>query len=180
MLNTKYIIFTDQQGNQQVQQNTDANGNAWFVNEVEFVDSANEEMKALDSLKTKEKAIIASEFKELVPKTRYLKDSIATISLTKYEPNELTYATESSTDLLAVFSDMYYKNGWNAYVDGELTPYFRANYVLRALTVPQGEHEIKFKFEPTIIKKGNSITLASYGLWVIILLGWIFVEKKKK
>ncbi|NNC69612.1 MAG: hypothetical protein HKN90_02200 [Flavobacteriaceae bacterium] len=180
MLNTKYIIFADQQGNVQVQQNTDANGNAWFVSEVEFVDSADIEMKALDSLKTKEKAVIASEFKDFLPKTTFAKDSAASINLTNYKPNELTYVAKVSVDQLAVFSDMYYKNGWNAYVDNELTPHFRANYVLRAKIIPKGEHIIKFKFEPTVIKKGNNITLASYGLWIVILVGWLFIEKRKK
>ncbi len=74
---------------------------------------------------------------------------------------------------------MYYKNGWNAYVDGKLTSHFRVNYVLRAMEVPSGEHEIVFKFEPTIIKKGNTITLISYAFLLLIPLGWFFVEKKK-
>ncbi len=179
MLNTKYIIFSDQQGNQQVQQNTEANGNSWFVNEVKFVDSADEEIKALDSLNTKEKVIINSEFKELVPATTFSKDSLATITLTNYEANALTYASKTNSDQLAVFSDMYYKNGWNAYIDGNLTPHFRVNYVLRALIVPKGEHVIEFKFEPTVIKTGNTITLASYGLLAVLVLGWFFIEKKK-
>lgn len=179
MLNAKYIIFADQQGNQQMQQNTEANGNAWFVNQVEFVDSADEEIRALDSLKTKEKAIVAIEFKDLLPQTTYLKDSTAAISLTNYDVNKLTYTSRTNSEQLALFSEMYYKNGWNAYVDGKLTPHFRANYVLRALVVPKGEHTIEFKFEPSIIKKGNTITLASYALILLIPLGWFFIEKRK-
>lgn len=179
MLNTKYIMFPDRQGNMQLQKNTEANGNAWFVNEVEFVNSADEEITALDSLKTKQKVIVNSEFKELVPKTTFTRDSTAMITLTNYKANELTYKSNTTTEQLAVFSDMYYKNGWNAYVDGKLTPHFRANYVLRAMLIPKGTHEIVFKFEPTVIKKGNTITLISYALLLIIPIGWFFVEKKK-
>ena len=80
----------------------------------------------------------------------------------------------------AVFSEIYYKDGWNAYVDGKLTPYFRVNYVLRGMEIPAGKHTIEFKFEPTIIEKGNTITLASYFLLLIIPIGWFFYEKKKK
>ena len=75
---------------------------------------------------------------------------------------------------------MYYKNGWNAYLDGKLTPHIRANYVLRAMQVPSGRHEIVFKFEPTVIKKGNTITLTSFALLLLIPIGWFFIEKKKK
>ena len=180
MLNTKYIIFADQQGSQQVQQNTEANGNVWFVNEVDFVNSADEEIKALDSLNTKEKAIVNSEFKHLLPSNTFAKDSTATISLIGYEPNKMTYSYNATNEQLAVFSDMYYENGWNAYIDGELIPHFRVNYVLRALVVPKGMNVIEFKFEPSVIKQGNTITLASYGILGLLLLGWFFTNRKKK
>ena len=179
MLNTKYIIFADQQGNQQVQQNSDANGNAWFVNEIEFVESADEEIKALDSLNTKVKAIVHVEFKDQLPQTNYGIDSTATITLTSYAANTLAYTAETTIKQVAVFSDMYYKDGWNAYIDGELTPHFRVNYVLRGLVLPEGKHRVVFKFEPTVISKGNTITLASYGLFALLFLGWFFVEKRK-
>ena len=179
MLNAKYIIFADQQGQLQLQQNTEANGNAWFVNEVAFVDSADEEMLALDSLKTKEKAIVNSEFKGLLLRTDFQKDTTATIALTNYSANELTYSATTNTEQLAVFSDMYYSNGWNAYIDGEAAPHFRVNYVLRALQVPAGKHTIAFKFEPSVIRRGNVITLGSYGILLAVLLGWFFKEKRK-
>ncbi len=179
MLNTKYIIFPDQQGKPLLQQNTDANGNAWFVNQVEFVDSADKEIKALDSLKTKEKAIANAEFKSLIKNNNFQKDSTATITLSDYKANRLRYQANTSSEQLAVFSDIYYKNGWNAYVDGKLTPHFRVNYVLRALEIPAGQHEIIFKFEPDIIKKGNTITLISYALLFLVPVGWFFIERKK-
>ncbi|MCF6346765.1 MAG: YfhO family protein [Flavobacteriaceae bacterium] len=179
MLNTKYIIFPDNEGVPRLQLNSEANGNAWFVNEVEFVNSADEEIKGLDSLKTKQKGIINVEFKNEIPKLSFAKDSLASIKLTSYQANEMVYESSTTTEQLAVFSEIYYKNGWNAYVDGKLLPHFRANYVLRAMIIPQGKHKIVFKFEPTVIKKGNTITLISYAFLLLIPLGWFFVEKKK-
>lgn len=179
MLNTKYIIFEDNNRVKRLQQNEEANGNAWFVNEVEFVNSADEEITALDSLNTKQKAILNVEFKDQLDKTSFAKDSLATIKLTSYQPNELKYETNTNSVQLAVFSDIYYSDGWNAYIDGKLTPHFRANYVLRAMLIPEGQHEIIFKFEPIVIKKGNTITLISYALLLLIPAGWFFMDKKK-
>ncbi|TDA88066.1 hypothetical protein E0702_16785, partial [Halomonas marinisediminis] len=96
-----------------------------------------------------------------------------------YKPNELKYESETNIEQLVVFSDMYYKEGWNAYIDGKLSPYFRVNYVLRAMVVPSGKHEIIFKFEPTVVKKGNTVTLISYALLLLIPIGWFFIDKKK-
>ena len=180
MLNTKYIIFPDNQGEERLQQNYEANGNAWFVNEVEFVDTADEEIKGLDSLRTKQKAIVNVAFKTEIEKSKFAKDSLDIITLISYQPNEMKYESNTSSEQLAVFSEMYYKNGWNAYLDGKLTPHIRANYVLRAMQVPSGRHEIVFKFEPTVIKKGNTITLTSFALLLLIPIGWFFIEKKKK
>jgi len=180
MLNTKYIIFPDNQGNARLQQNTEANGNAWFVNQVEFVKTADAEIKGLDSLNTKHTVIVNNEFKNRLTKSSFAKDSLAVIKLTSYQANEMIYKYSAISEQLAVFSEMYYKNGWNAYIDGELSPHFRANYVLRAMVVPSGKHEIVFKFEPTIIKKGNTVTLVSYALLLLIPAGWFFMKKKKK
>ena len=177
MLNTKYFILGGQNG-EQVQVNPNANGNAWFINKVKVVNSANEEIKALDSLNTKEEAVLV---KPKFVKIRFPegKDSISTINLTKYNVNELTYQSNSTKEQFAVFSEIYYKEGWNAYVDGKLTPHYQVNYVLRGMIVPAGKHKIEFKFEPTIIKKGNSVTLTSYALLILLPLGWFFYEKKK-
>ncbi|MDX5586556.1 MAG: YfhO family protein [Aureibaculum sp.] len=180
MLNTKYIIFPDNQGEERLQQNYEANGNAWFVNEVEFVDTADEEIKGLDSLRTKQKAIVNVAFKTEIEKSRFAKDSLDIITLISYQPNEMKYESNTSSEQLAVFSEMYYKNGWNAYIDGTLTPHIRANYVLRAMEIPSGKHEIVFKFEPTVIKKGNTITLTFFALLLLIPIGWFFIDKKKR
>ena len=178
MLNTKYFIIPDQKGNETVQENPNANGNVWFVSKLELVNSADDEIKALDSLKTKLEAVIdTSKFK--VANT-FEKDSSATIKLTKYDVTTLTYESSAVKNQFAVFSEIYYKDGWNAYVDGILTPYYSVDYVLRGMEIPAGKHIIEFKFEPTIIKKGNTITLISYFLLLMIPIGWFFYEKKKK
>jgi len=179
MLNAKYIIFPDENNKANVQLNDEANGNAWFAENLKYVNSANEEIKALDSLNTKHTAIVNVEFQNELHDFEFQKDTTASIKLVKYQANDLIYESHSNVNQLAVFSEMYYKNGWNAYVDGILTPHFRADYVLRAMIIPKGEHKIEFKFEPQVIKTGNTITLISYVLLLLIPVGWYFKEKKK-
>lgn len=180
MLNTKYFIGANKKGEKGVQVNSETNGNAWFVNTIKVVNTANEEIMALDSLQTKTEAVINGSLITSDIVTQYPIDSVATIKLTSYKANELKYESNTSINQFAVFSEIYYKNGWNAYVDGKLTPHYNVNYVLRGMEIPKGKHTIEFKFEPTVIKKGNTLTLISYVLLVIIPLGWFFVEKKKK
>ena len=178
MLNTKYFIIPNQQGQTRAQINPEANGAAWFVSDLKKVNSADDEIMALDSLKTKNEAVInASKFDV---KNNFEKDSLATIKLTNYDVTTLIYESNSTKNQFAVFSEIYYKDGWKAYVDGELKPHFRVNYVLRGMEVPAGKHTIEFKFEPTVIKNGNTITLTSYFLLLIIPVGWFFYGKKKK
>jgi hypothetical protein len=179
MLNTKYLIFEDENGQKSVQQNPEANGNAWFVNRLKIVKSANEEIGALDSLNTKSEAVINSNQLSSDIAKNYRIDSTATIELISYKANELAYKVKTTSNQFIVFSEMYYKNGWNAYVDGVLTPHYRVNYVLRGMEITKGEHNITFKFEPTIIKNGNTITLISYVLLLMIPLGWFIIQKKK-
>jgi hypothetical protein len=179
MLNTKYIIYPDNENRENVQLIEEANGNAWFILNLKMVNSADEEIKALDSLNTKTTAIIRKELANELSEN-YTIDSTATIELTKYQANEIAYQSNTSTDQFAVFSEIYYKNGWNAYIDGEETEIYPVNYVLRAIEIPAGNHQIEFKFEPEIIKKGNRITLASYALLLLIPMVWFGVEKKKK
>ncbi len=177
MLNAKYIVFPNQ-GKATLQQNPEANGNAWFVSNLKVVNSADDEMKALSNLKTKEEAVIRkSDFSKT---TIFQKDSLATIQLVSYDVTQLKYQTKTSTPQFAVFSEIYYKNGWNAYIDGQLVPHYRVDYVLRGMEVPAGTHTIEFKFEPTVIKNGNTITLLSYFFLLIVPIGWFFIEKKKK
>ena len=178
MLNAKYIIFPNQ-GKPALQLNPEANGNAWFVSKVKTVTSADDEMKALNSLKTKDEAVLRKDA-SVVFNAVFEKDSTATIQLTAYDVTSLTYQTNTTKLQFAVFSEIYYKNGWNAYVDGELTPHYSVNYVLRGMEIPVGKHMVVFKFEPTVIKKGNTITITCYFLLLIIPLGWFFVERKHK
>ena len=181
MLNVKYFIIPGDDGKEQIQQNPFNNGNAWFVNEVQYVQTANEEIKALDSLNTKKIAVLRDHnsygFQDL---KKYDTDSLATIKLTKYSLNELNYESISNQNEFAVFSEIYYKDGWNAYIDGELKPHFNVNYVLRGLEIPAGKHVIEFRFEPKVIQTGSTIALISYVLLVLIPVGWFFYDKKKE
>ncbi|WP_456378786.1 YfhO family protein [Lutibacter sp.] len=179
MLNTKYFIFEDGSRKVAVQLNSETNGNAWFVNKIKVVANANEEIVALDSINSKTEAIINS---TVIPSdftTKYQIDSTATIKLTSYKANEITYKYNAKYNQFAVFSEMYYKDGWNAYIDGNLKPHYRVNYVLRGMEVPKGTHTIAFKFEPTVIKKGNTIVLVSYVLLLLIPLGWFYFSRRK-
>lgn len=179
MLNTKYFIFEDGSRRETVQQNPNPNGNVWLVNTIKIVNNANEEILALDSLKTKTEAVIDKRFVTEGFNANYPKDSTATIQLTSYALNNLVYDFNSNTNQFAVFSEIYYKDGWNAYIDGSLTPHYLVNYVLRGMEIPKGKHKIEFKFEPTVIKQGSTITLISYGLLLIIFAGWYFVDRRK-
>ena len=180
MLNTKYFIITDKDRKPQVQQNPDANGNVWFAENIKVVNSANEEMKALDSLNTKKEAVIDISKIKTEENFKIEKDTLSTISLLNYNVTSLTYQSKTQTKQFAVFSEIFYKNGWNAYIDGKLTPHYRVNYVLRGMFIPQGQHTIEFKFEPKVIQQGKIISLSSYALLIFIGIGWFFYNKKKK
>ncbi|EAQ42050.1 YfhO family protein [Polaribacter sp. MED152] len=180
MLNTKYFIVANQNNQPQAQLNQDAFGNAWFVNNVVLVDSADKEMNALDTLNTKTAAVIDRSKLEESNSFNFEKDSTANISLESYDVTKLTYNSKTQKEQFAVFSEIYYKDGWNAYVDGELTPHYRVNYVLRGMIIPAGEHQIVFKFEPKVIQKGSLVSLISYGLLIAITIGWLFYDDRKK
>lgn len=179
MLNTKYLIFEDGSQKKAVQQNPEANGNVWFVNSIKVVNSANEEIIALDSLNTKIETVIDGKFISTDFLREYKTDSTDLIELISYKANELIYKSNTSNNQFAVFSEIYYKDGWNAYVDGILKPHYRVNYVLRGMEIPKGEHTIEFKFEPAVIKKGNTIALISYIFLLIIPLGWFFYKRRE-
>ena len=179
MLNTKYFIIPGDNGEVIAQQNPDANGNAWFVKNINYVQTADQEIRALDSTQTKNIAIVNEN--NIYKKINFSLevDSLAYIKLTEYSLNSLTYETSSKFDEFSVFSEIYYKNGWKSYIDGELQPYTNVNYVLRGMEIPKGKHIIKFKFEPSVIKTGSIISLISYALMVLIPVSWFFYYKKK-
>ncbi len=179
MLNTKYLILANDKGETQVQVNAESYGNAWFVTDVKWVNSANDEIIALDSL-TQNIAILRNSYKDLVSKNTWAIDSTATIKLIKYSPNEVTYQSNSKIQQLALFSEMYYSKGWKAYVDTNEIEILRANYVLRALVLLEGKHTIIFKFEPDIVQKGAWISLVGYMIFILLsLIGWIFKKQIK-
>ena len=183
MLNVKYVIVPTGQGDVPIT-NPFANGNAWFVEKVKFVSSADQEMKALDSLDTKREAVFNQieimKYSSNVPIYPKKTDSISAVNLELYKPNYLKYISNSSDGGLAIFSENYYENGWKAYIDGNETRIFRANYVLRAIQLPAGKHTIEFKFEPQVVKTGSIIALiSSIGMLLLIGVG-IYLERKKK
>ncbi|MCF6306714.1 MAG: YfhO family protein [Flavobacteriaceae bacterium] len=180
MMNVKYIITQSKNGTEVPQRNPYANGPAWLVKNVMFAENANEEIKFLDSLDTKKTAIINREFKVLLPLENIQRDSTATIKLLSHSPNHLKYESETNSPQLALFSEVYYPKGWNAYIDGELTNYFRANYILRAMTIPEGKHTIEFKFEPQVVATGSKISLASSILFVLVFVGGVVFLRRQE
>ena len=178
VLNVKYVIQTDSTGNSIPTQNPNANGNAWFVKNLKLVQSADEEMKALDKLDTKNTAVVNK--KEFDAKYKvFAKDSLASVNLASYKPNHLKYSANNNNDGFAVFSEMYYENGWKATIDGKETEIFRVDYALRGLQIPAGNHTIEFKFEPQVIQTGGTITLISSIGMLLLLIGGIYFEDKK-
>jgi hypothetical protein len=180
MLNVKYIIQTDKEGKEFPTINPNTNGNAWFVSTVKLVNKPDDVMKALDHIDTKKVAVFNVREHEGKFRSARLKkpwDTTGTIKVVEYKPNYIKYKSDNKKDGLAVFSEIYYKNGWNAYIDGELTTHFPVDYVLRAMEVPGGQHTIEFKFEPQVVKTGSIITLASSIGMLLLLIGGVYFEK---
>ena len=183
MLNVKYIIQTDSTGASIPVQNPNANGNAWFVKDVLLVNKADNVMKELDKLDTKNVAVFnvhdyGSKFENARLKENF--DDSGSIKLDVYKPNYLKYSSENTGNGLAVFSEIYYEKGWNAYLDGEKTEHFPVDYVLRAMRIPAGKHTIEFKFEPQVIETGSTITLVSSLGMLLLLVGGVYFERKKR
>jgi len=178
MLNTKYFIVKGENNIPTPQVNMNALGNAWFVKEVKFVANADSEIVALDNFDPKMTAIVDQRFKETAGKLPAAADTTATIALTSYKPNELKYESNSQTEQTAVFSEIYYEKGWKAFIDGKPMPHFRANYVLRAMNIPPGNHKIEFRFEPDSFKKGEKISFASSILIFLLLAGFMAYQVK--
>ena len=176
MLNTKYIVHGDIQ-DPKIEANPTAFGPAWLVGEVKSVNNPNEEILALNNTFLDEKAIVNNKVAQSLPKT-IAKDSTATIKLTSYTPTKLVYQSNSKTDQLAVFSEIYYPHGWNATVDGKQVDIVKANYILRALPLEKGQHIIVFTYEPQVIKTGKTIMMASNAILIIVVLGGLFLGFK--
>lgn len=178
MLNTKYIIVEDETGNvTATTRYTEPNGNAWFIERLITVDTANEEILALDSLQTKTEAVALAKYTQAAS---FKKDSTASIKVLDYKPNTISYQTQNSEKGFAVFSEMYYSEGWKATIDGVEAEIIPVNYVLRGLEIPAGSHTVVFSFEPKVVQKGSTISLVTTALLVILLIGGLFFEFKKK
>ncbi len=176
MLNTKYIIYSPKAN---ALNNPYANGNAWFIEQLKWVKNADEEIAALNNINTKKEAIADVRFQS--QKTDFKYDANAEIKLTSYEPNCLIYESNCQSPQVAVFSEIYYDGGWNAYIDGKLVPHFRVDYILRALNVPAGKHTITFKFEPQVIARGWWIGFISSILLILLILsGFLYDNMKAK
>jgi hypothetical protein len=170
MLNVKYVVQRDEDGEAYAAINPDANGNAWFVEKLATVPDANHEIMALDSVDTQSMAVVNSELFPDKESRIFKKDSTSRIALTSYTPNRLGYTSASGNNGLAVFSEMYYPHGWQAYIDGSQVPHYRVDYALRALEIPAGEHRIEFIFEPSVVQTGSKISLASSVLLALLIL----------
>ena len=193
MLNTKYIIGGGGRrgGQPQVMPNPDACGNAWFVDEVKWANTADEEMDGLNApsigdttvmpnaFNPRKTAMMRASFKDAMGNYTFGKDSAATVKLAEYGLDDISFTSNNSKDGLAVFSDIYYNKGWKAFVDGKETPIMKADYVLRAIKVPAGQHKIEFHFKPESFYKGKTIAMISSLLLVGICIA-AFVPVKKK
>jgi hypothetical protein len=180
MLNTKYFIFPDNNKRPTIQINMGALGNAWFVREFKLVDNADQEIDAMTGFDPAQTAIVDKRFAENLKGFDAITDSTAAITLTEYQPNKLRYSYEAGTEQLAVFSEIYYDKGWKAFIDGKPAEHFRANYVLRAMRLPAGKHEIEFRFEPRVYFTGEKISFASSLILILLLVGYGGNELRKK
>ncbi|BDX37673.1 membrane protein [Tenuifilaceae bacterium CYCD] len=179
MLNTKYLIQQGKNGPVAVE-NPNALGNVWFVDTIKMVDNADQEIAALNGFNPKTTAIVDKRFESMVKDYSTVVDSTDNIKLDVYKPNKLIYSSSSKHNRIAVFSEIYYAKGWKVTIDGKPANHFRANYVLRAMDIPQGGHKIEFTFDPEMWYVGRNIDLASSLLILLIFVGWIGWSYKKE
>ena len=167
MLNTKYIIYRNDEGQLQYVENDEVNGNAWFVQQLKTVKHPDNEILALDSLNTKTTAVVLENHH---PDRKFIVDSTAFVKLSSYAPNKLVYKSKNTPDGFAVFSETYYKNGWEVTIDGQEVSHYNVNYILRGIDVPKGEHSIVFEFNPKVVRSGSQIALISTILFIVLVL----------
>lgn len=180
MLNVKYIVQQDADGQRFPGQNPDANGNAWFVEQLQTVETANAAIKGLDSLNTKTTAIINTKDFPKAKERNFVVGPSASIKVMDYRPDTITYETNNSRPGYIVFSEMYYPHGWKSTLDGKLVEHDEVNYALRGIAVPAGNHKIIFSFEPEVVQKGSTIALAGTAVFGIFLLGSLALAFRKK
>jgi len=181
MLNTKYVITADPKTQAVgMKANATACGHAWFVKQVRFADNADQEMQAISSFNPKNEAIVDIKYQSLINTKQNAIDESGKITLTSYAPEHLVYESGSTTNQVAVFSEIYYDKGWKMLIDGQEKPYFRADYLLRAAQIPVGNHKIEFIFHPNSYYTGEGISMAGSILLVLAFGGYVFAETRKK
>ena len=178
MLNTKYILLGSLQ-EPRAEINPNANGNAWFVSDIQFVKTPNQEVKAVGEIDNKKTAVVSVEDQKYFEGKNLQSDSTAVIELKNYQPNQLEFKTQSKTPQLAVFSEIYYPKGWKILLDGKEVPYIKANYLLRAVFVPAGNHEVRMVFEPEVIEKGKMISMSAFGIFLLLSVGGFLKFRRK-
>ena len=182
MLDARFVILPAGEGNYTVIENSEACGAAWFVPKVEYVNSADEEILALDNFNPADKAVVNKTFAKAIDKNNSF-DSTASIELVPQavnNPDYRQYRTSSKTSQLAVFSEIYYDKGWKAYIDGKESEVIRADYVLRALQIPSGEHTVEFRFEPDTLRRFTPVNLAGSILVALLVLGAVAIPLYKR
>ncbi|GHT21578.1 membrane protein [Bacteroidia bacterium] len=180
MLNTRYVIYNPEQP---ALENPATLGNAWTVPQIRWADNADAEIAALNDFDPTQEALIDKRFENALSGFAAQPDSLASIRLTDYKPNHLTYEYTASKPQLTVFSEIYYPKDWTAYIDGQPAPHVRANYVLRAMVIPEGTHQVEFKFASSTYILGEKISLAGSVLLILLIAGSIagyFVKRRKQ
>lgn len=172
MLNSKYFI-TGTPGQEMAQQNSGALGSVWFIENIDWAKNADEEMAKLTDFNPKTTAIIDERYKPYLAGYAPSNNIESTIKLSTFHPDNMVYSSNSNTDNLAVFSEIWYKGNidWKAYIDGNETEFIRVNYLLRGLRIPKGNHEIVFKFHPNSHYIGSKISMVSSSLIILMILG---------
>jgi len=178
MLNVRYIIYTDQKTNvPQLAPNPYANGSCWLVKSVKLVQGPVQELQDIGTTHLKDTAIVQQSFSSQVVQPQW--DSLATIKLAKFDNDTMRYSFNSSKPQFAIFSEVYYPFGWNAYIDGKKTAYCKADYVLRGLSIPAGQHSIEFIFEPSTFKRSVNIAYIASFLILIFFVGGIVMQLRR-
>ena len=179
MLNAKYIIYSNSQTNQQqMQPNPNAYGHCWLVKHVKIVDGSVEEIQSVGNMDLRDTAVVQKSFSNAVTQPQW--DSAASIKLSKFDNDTMDYSFNGSKPQFAVFSEVYYPFGWNAYLDGKKVEYCKADYVLRGLSLPPGQHAVRFIFEPSSYKRGVKIAYIASFLILILFLGGLFMQWRSR
>jgi len=181
MFNVRYTITKDpNNGAERIQRRSSAAGNAWFVNKVTLVQDNAQEMQAINSFDPSKEAFVHDEFKNVMNVSRLGQATNANIKLVSYHPDRMKYDYTAPNDVFAVFSEVYYDKGWKAYVDGEELPIIRANYILRGLQLPGGNHTVEFVFDPPTMKQSNVASFIGSIILILGLIGGVVLDRRKK